>query len=220
MRSYATAVHRRRRGGVGIASILFIALSTSSAAAQSPAPTHADMAMTPSATRGVAGTTATYHTAKIEGITVAYREAGDPKNPTIVLLGGFPSSSHMFRDLIPQLAGRFHLVAPDYPGFGNTDLPDPATFDYSFDHLASITEQLLEQLHLTRFGLYMQDYGGPIGNRIVGRHPEWLQWQIIQNGNAYEEGFTGVWDGLRNALWKNRTPQTEAPLQGFLELAG
>ena len=156
----------------------------------------------------------------IEGLNVFYREAGDPKNPTIVLLGGFPSSSHMFRDLIPELAGKFHLIAPDYPGFGNTDLPDPASFEYSFDHLSTITEQLLEQLHVTRAGFYLQDYGGPIGNRILARHPEWLQWQIIQNGNAYEEGFTGVWDALRNALWKNRSPETEAPLLGFMELAG
>jgi len=161
-----------------------------------------------------------YRAMMIDGISVAYREAGDPKNPTIVLLGGFPSSSHMFRDLIPELAGKFHLIAPDYPGFGNTDLPDPATFEYAFDHLSSITEQLLVQLHVTRAGFYLQDYGGPIGNRILGRHPEWLQWLIIQNGNTYEEGFTGVWDALRGALWKTRSAETEAPLEGFLELAG
>ena len=161
-----------------------------------------------------------YRAMMIDGISVAYREAGDPKNPTIVLLGGFPSSSHMFRDLIPELAGKFHLIAPDYPGFGNTDLPDPATFEYSFDHLSSITEQLLVQLHVTRAGFYLQDYGGPIGNRILGRHPEWLQWLIIQNGNTYEEGFTGVWDALRGALRKTRSAETEAPLEGFLELAG
>lgn len=161
-----------------------------------------------------------YRSEVIEGLHIFYREAGDPRNPTIVLLGGFPSSSHMFRDLIPELAEKFHVIAPDYPGFGYSDLPDPATFEYSFDHLASITEQLLVRLKLTRFGLYMQDYGGPIGNRIVGRHPEWLQWQIIQNGNAYEEGFTGVWDALRGALWTHRNRETEAPLEGFMELAG
>jgi pimeloyl-ACP methyl ester carboxylesterase len=161
-----------------------------------------------------------YRSLKIEGLNVFYREAGDPTKPTLVLLGGFPSSSHMFRDLIPELSSEFHVIAPDYPGFGNTDLPDPATFEYSFDHLSTITEQLLEQLHVTRAGFYLQDYGGPIGNRILGRHPEWLQWLIIQNGNTYEEGFTGVWDALRGALWKNRSPETEAPLAGFLELAG
>lgn len=161
-----------------------------------------------------------YRSLRIEGLNVFYREAGDPRNPTIVLLGGFPSSSHMFRDLIPELAPRFHLIAPDYPGFGSTDLPDAAAFEYSFDHLSEITEQLLTQLHVTRAGFYLQDYGGPIGNRILGRHPEWLQWQIIQNGNAYEEGFTGVWDALRGALWKNRTAETEAPLLGFMEVGG
>jgi len=161
-----------------------------------------------------------YRSASIEGINVFYREAGDPRNPAIVLLGGFPSSSHMFRDLIPLLAGKFHVIAPDYPGFGASDLPDPATFEYSFDHLASITEALLVQLHVSRAGYYLQDYGGPIGNRILGRHPEWMQWLIIQNGNAYEEGFTGAWDGLRNALWRERTPAAEAPLEGFMELAG
>lgn len=118
------------------------------------------------------------------------------------------------------VAGKSHLIAPDYPGFGGSELPDPATFEYSLDHLASITEQLLKELHVTRAGFYLQDYGGPIGNRILGRHPEWLQWQIIQNGNTYEEGFTGVWDALHGALWKNRSPETEAPLLGFMELAG
>ncbi len=161
-----------------------------------------------------------YRSVSIDGVTLFYREAGDPSRPTIVLLGGFPSSSHMFRDLIPALAGRFHLIAPDYPGFGESDLPDPRTFEYSFDHLAALTERLLIELQVTRAGFYLQDYGGPIGNRILARHPEWLEWQIIQNSNAYEEGFTGVWDALRNALWKDRTPATEAPLLGFMARDG
>lgn len=184
------------------------------------APPRATKVSTPDSALTASVTGIRYRSAMIEGLNVFYREAGDPKNPTLVLLGGFPSSSHMFRDLIPELSGRFHIIAPDYPGFGNTDLPDPATFEYSFDHLSSITEQLLVQLHVTRAGFYLQDYGGPIGNRILGRHPEWLQWLIIQNGNTYEEGFTGVWDALRGALWKNRTAETERPLEGFLELAG
>ncbi len=189
-------------------------------AAMLATPSRAAKTAGPDSAAAAAATGIRYRSVMVEGLNVFFREAGDPKNPTIVLLGGFPSSSHMFRDLIPQLSGQFHLIAPDYPGFGNTDLPDPATFEYSFDHLAAITEQLLVQLHVTRAGFYLQDYGGPIGNRILGRHPEWLQWLVIQNGNTYEEGFTGVWDGLRNALWKNRTAATEAPLEGFLELAG
>ena len=162
----------------------------------------------------------TYHTRRIEGLSVFYREAGDRASPTLVLLGGFPSSSHMFRDLIPLLEGRFHLLAPDYPGFGYTDLPDPAAFAYTFDHLAAIVEALLVEVGATRFGLYMQDYGGPIGHRILGRHPDWLEWLIVQNANAYEEGFTGAWDALRHGLWVERTPQTEAPLAGFLAPEG
>jgi pimeloyl-ACP methyl ester carboxylesterase len=161
-----------------------------------------------------------YRTAVVDGLTVFYREAGAPSSPKLVLLGGFPASSHQFRNLLPALADRFHLVAPDYPGFGNTDMPDPATFPYTFDRLAQITEGLLVGLGFDHFGLYMQDYGGPIGNRIVGRHPEWLEWLIVQNANSYEEGFTGVWDALRQGFWKNRTPETEAPLEAFLERDG
>lgn len=191
---------------------LLLAVAALSATPPAATPAQPDSAMAAGGIR--------YRSALVEGLNVFYREAGDPRHPTVVLLGGFPSSSHMFRDLIPELSATFHVIAPDYPGFGNTDLPDPATFEYSFDHLASITEQLLVQLHVTRAGFYLQDYGGPIGNRILGRHPDWLQWLIIQNGNTYEEGFTGVWDALRGALWKNRSPETEAPLEGFLELAG
>ncbi len=162
----------------------------------------------------------TFATRPIEGLSVFYREAGNPQNPTIVLLGGFPSSSHMFRGLMPLLEKQFHLIAPDYPGFGNTDLPDPASFAYTFDHLAAITEQLLLDLGVSRAGWYLQDYGGPIGNRILGRHPDWLEWLIIQNANSYEEGFTGAWDGLRHALWVNRSAETEAPLEAFLAPEG
>jgi pimeloyl-ACP methyl ester carboxylesterase len=161
-----------------------------------------------------------YRTAMVDGLKVFYREAGAPSNPKLVLLGGFPASSHQFRNLMPALADRFHLIAPDYPGFGNTDMPDPAIFPYTFDRLSQVTEGLLAALGFDRFGLYMQDYGGPIGNRIVVRHPGWLDWLIVQNANAYEEGFTGVWDALRQAFWRNRTPETEAPLEAFLERNG
>ena len=162
----------------------------------------------------------TYASLDIEGLSVFYREAGDLHQPTLVLLGGFPSSSHMFRTLIPAIEGRFHLIAPDYPGFGNTQMPDPSTFAYTFDHLAAITEHLLTQLGVTRAGWYLQDYGGPIGNRILGRHPEWLEWLIIQNANIYEEGFTAAWDGFRHALWIHRSAETEAPLEAFLQPEG
>jgi pimeloyl-ACP methyl ester carboxylesterase len=160
----------------------------------------------------------THHTVEVDGLNVFYRQAGDPANPKMLLLGGFPASSHQFRDLIPALAERFHVLSPDYPGFGNTDMPDPAEWDYTFDHLTEIVEGLLEEIRFTGpMGIYMQDYGGPIGNRIIARHPDWLEWQVIQNANTYEEGFTEVWDGIRHALWANRSPETEAPLEAFLE---
>ncbi len=161
-----------------------------------------------------------FRTATVEGLSVFYREAGDPSNPKLVLLGGFPASSHQFRDLIPALADRFHVVSPDYPGFGNTDMPDPSTFPYTFDRLSEVIETWLRTIGFTRFGLFMQDYGGPVGFRILTRNPEWMEWLILQNSNAYEVGFTAAWDGLRHALWKNRTAETEAALMPFLSLDG
>jgi pimeloyl-ACP methyl ester carboxylesterase len=161
-----------------------------------------------------------HHTIEVDGLNIFYREAGDPANPKLVLLGGFPASSHQFRNLIPALADRFHVLSPDYPGFGNSDMPDPATFAYTFDRISETIEGWLTRLGLARFGLYVQDYGGPVGFRIVGRHPEWLEWLIVQNSNAYEEGFSAAWDGIRHRLWKSRSPETEAPLGAFLQLEG
>lgn len=159
-------------------------------------------------------------TANVDGLSVFYREAGDPTLPKLVLLGGFPASSHQFRNLIPALAERFHVVAPDYPGFGNTEMPDPADFRYTFDRLSEVIESWLRQIGFDRFGLFMQDYGGPVGFRILARHPEWMEWLILQNSNAYEIGFTPAWDGLRHALWKNRTVEAEEALMPFLALDG
>jgi pimeloyl-ACP methyl ester carboxylesterase len=159
-----------------------------------------------------------FRTAPVQGLNIFYREAGDPANPRLLLLGGFPASSHQFRNLIPALAERFHVVSPDYPGFGNSDMPDPTTWLYTFDHLAEVVDAMLINIGFTGpMGIFMQDYGGPIGNRIIAKHPEWLQWQIIQNANTYEEGFTAAWDGIRHALWVDRRSETEAPLEAFLE---
>src|SRR5215467_267742 len=166
----------------------------------------------------VSPTTVRYQTAVVDGLNIAYREAGNPQNSKLVLLHGFPSSSHQYRNLIPALADSFHVVAPDYPGFGNSDIPDPANFAYTFDRLAEITAKFLKQKGFDRYGLFVQDYGGPVGFRIVTRTPDVLEWLIIQNTNAYEEGFTGAWAGLRNALWKNRTPEAEQGVAGLLEL--
>lgn len=158
----------------------------------------------------------TYGTVQVDGLNIAYREAGDSASPKLVLLHGFPASSHQYRDLIRALADRFHVIAPDYPGFGNSDTPDPATYSYTFDNLSSVIENLLKIKGFDHYGLFVQDYGGPVGFRIVGRHPEALDWLIVQNSNAYEIGFTPAWDGFRGALWKNRSPETEKPLAGFL----
>ena len=159
-----------------------------------------------------------HKTAIVDGHSVFYREAGSPESSKLVLLHGFPASSHQYRNLIPALADRFHVVALDYPGFGNSDMPDPAKFPYTFDKLSEIVESFLQQLGFDHFGLYVQDYGGPVGFRIVTRRQDWLEWLIVQNSNAYEVGFTSVWDGFRGALWKNRTTETERPLAAFLEL--
>jgi pimeloyl-ACP methyl ester carboxylesterase len=160
----------------------------------------------------------TYKMINVDGIDIAYREAGNTSNPKLVLLHGFPSSSHQYRNLIPALADQFHVISPDYPGFGNSDTPDPATFPYTFDKLAEIVGRFLKLKGFDRFGMYVQDYGGPIGFRIVSENPELLEWLIIQNTNAYEVGFTAAWGGLRNALWKNRTPENEAGVEGLLAL--
>jgi pimeloyl-ACP methyl ester carboxylesterase len=161
--------------------------------------------------------TVRYQAAVVDGLNIAYREAGNPQNPKLVLLHGFPASSHQYRNLIPALAESFHIVAPDYPGFGNSDIPDPAKFAYTFDRLAEITAKFLKQKGFDRYGLFVQDYGGPVGFRIVTRNPDALEWLIIQNTNAYEEGFTEAWAGLRNVLWKKRTPESEQGVAGLLE---
>ena len=146
----------------------------------------------------------TYHTLEVDGLNIFYREAGSSDRPTIVLLHGYPASSHMYRDLINQLCDQFHLIAPDYPGFGNSDTPPVDQFEYSFERLAEITEHFLEKLGLSRFSLYVQDYGAPVGFRIATHHPEWVQALIVQNGNAYEEGLTPAWQAFRN-LWSDRS---------------
>ena len=158
----------------------------------------------------------TYASIPVDGLTIAYREAGEPANPKLVLLHGFPASSHQYRDLIRALADRFHVIAPDYPGFGHSDTPDPATFAYTFDAISETIEKFLALKGFDRYGLFVQDYGGPVGFRIVARRPEALEWLIIQNSNAYEVGFTAAWDGMRGALWKKRSPETEEPLLALL----
>lgn len=158
----------------------------------------------------------TYGSSLVDGLNIAYREAGSSDAPKLVLLHGFPSSSHQYRDLVRALADRFHVIAPDYPGFGLSDTPDPAEFAYTFDNIARVIGRFLSMKGFERYGLFVQDYGGPVGFRLVEADPDALEWLIVQNSNAYEIGFTAAWDGLRNALWKNRSSETEGPLRGFL----
>ncbi|MET9347150.1 alpha/beta fold hydrolase [Streptomyces termitum] len=135
-------------------------------------------------------------TALVDGHEVFYREAGDPAAPTLVLLHGFPASSHMYRGLMAELADAYHLVAPDHLGFGASAAPDPAGFPYGFEKLTEITLGLLDGLGVDRFALYLHDYGAPIGLRIASRHPERITALVTQSGNAYQEGFTPFWDVL------------------------
>ncbi|HLN97925.1 MAG TPA: alpha/beta hydrolase [Pyrinomonadaceae bacterium] len=158
----------------------------------------------------------TYHFVEFEGLETFYRQAGPSGAPTIVLLHGFPSSSHMFRDLIPKLEDRFHLVAPDYIGFGYSANPSADEFCYTFESLTDRVETLLfNQLALTKFTIYVQDYGAPIGFRLASRHPYAIQAIIVQNGNAYAEGLSPAWEPLR-ALWAKRDADTERAASAFL----
>jgi pimeloyl-ACP methyl ester carboxylesterase len=162
--------------------------------------------------------TVSYHTVKVDGLNLFYREAGDPSRPTIVLLHGFPSSSHMYRNLIPRLAAEYHVVAPDFPGYGYSDQPAEAVFGYTFDHLAAVTDDLLNTLKLERYSIYIQDYGSPVGFRLFVKHPEEIQAIVTQNGNAYNEGLSPFWDEYLRPYWKEKTPVTEAKVRGLLTL--
>jgi pimeloyl-ACP methyl ester carboxylesterase len=159
-----------------------------------------------------------YKTAKVDDLDIFYREAGSRDAPTILLLHGFPTSSHMFRNLIMRLSDKFHLVAPDYPGYGSSSAPPVDAFDYSFDHMAQIIEKFMQQhMQLSRFSMYVQDYGAPTGFRIAAKHPDWIEGLIIQNGNAYEEGLKEFWDPIK-AYWQNRSKENEAALRKLLTI--
>jgi pimeloyl-ACP methyl ester carboxylesterase len=159
----------------------------------------------------------TYQTIDVDGLNIFYREAGSPSNPTILLLHGFPTSSHMFRNLIPALADRFHLIAPDYPGFGNSSMPTVEQFDYTFNRLAEVMEKFTEAVGLSKYSLYLMDYGAPIGFRLATKHPERVEALIVQNGNAYEEGLRDFWEPLK-AYWSDRSSENADKLRQFFTL--
>lgn len=158
-----------------------------------------------------------YRTARVDGLDIFYREAGPPQAPTVLLLHGFPTSSHMFRDLIPLLADRYHVIAPDYPGFGYSSTPSPREFLYTFDHLADVMEHFTDAIGLREYALYLQDFGGPVGLRLAVRRPERVRALVIQNANAYVEGLS---QGLRDVVLRAYTdpsPDVIARLRTFFE---
>jgi len=158
----------------------------------------------------------TFRKADVDGVGVFYREAGPKGAPTILLLHGFPTASHMFRDLIPQLAERFRLVAPDLPGFGQSDMPSRSAFSYTFENIANIIDRFTDVIGLQRFAMYVFDYGAPVGFRLAVRHPDRLTALISQNGNAYEEGLSNGWDPIR-AYWQDPSRSNRDALRVFLK---
>lgn len=156
-----------------------------------------------------------YKTQRIDSLDIFYREAGSAANPTILLLHGFPASSHMFRNLMVALSGKYHLIAPDYPGFGNSSMPLVKDFEYSFDHLAEVVDKFIKAIHLNKFSIYIMDYGAPVGFRLALKHPDKIQSVITQNGNAYEEGLSPFWDHMRT-YWKE--PKKEVNINFIRDL--
>ena len=160
-----------------------------------------------------------HKTIKIDGVEIFYREAGPAKAPVVLLLHGFPTSSHMFRNLIPALSDKYRVIAPDYPGFGNSAQPAMDKFEYSFDNYSRIVEKLVTSLGVQRYSIYLMDYGAPIGFRIAARNPQKVDALIVQNGNAYEEGLREFWDPIKE-YWKSPTSKNAEPLKGFITKEG
>lgn len=152
------------------------------------------------------------------GVNIFYREAGSPSRPAIVLLHGFPSSSHMYRDLIPKLAGRYHVIAPDLPGFGHSDQPAMANFAYTFAHYTDVMDEFLTAIGVQKYSIYVMDYGSPVGFRLFVKHPERIQAIVSQSGNAYREGLSPFWAEFLVPYWKERNPETEKKARALLTL--
>jgi pimeloyl-ACP methyl ester carboxylesterase len=191
------------------------ALILAAAALFAAAPAFADTAAALPA--HTAPATIFYRSQTIEGVKLFYREAGPADAPVVLLLHGFPTSSHMFRNLIPLLADRYHVIAPDYPGFGQSDAPDHKTFAYSFGHYAEMVDALLGQLGAKSYAMYVMDYGAPVGYRLALKHPERVTALIVQNGNAYEEGLREFWDPIK-VYWSDGAPAHREALANLVTL--
>ncbi len=160
----------------------------------------------------------TFHRfAEIDGLNIFYREAGPADGKVVLLLHGFPTSSHMFRNLIPALADRYHVIAPDYPGYGQSDMPDPSSYSYSFDAFGEIVGKLLRMLKIEKYAMYVMDYGAPVGWRLFLKHPEAITALIIQNGNAYDEGLKAFWDPIKK-YWNDGSKESRNALLGLVSL--
>ena len=197
---------KNQRGNIPAAAVLSIVVFLAAIGLSMPA------------TAGELNATA-HKTIEIDGVEVFYREAGPVDAPTILLLHGFPTSSHMFRNLIPALSDRFHLVAPDYPGFGKSEQPSMDEFDYTFDGMAKLMEGFLEAKGIEQYSVYLMDYGAPVGFRLAAKNPEKVQALIVQNGNAYDEGLKEFWDPIRT-YWAEPSAENAAPLAGFISPEG
>ena len=160
-----------------------------------------------------------YKSVKVNGVNIFYREAGDVNKPTILLLHGYPTSSYMFRNLITDLSVQYHVLAPDYPGYGRSDQPAMADFDYTFDNMALIIEGFLKELNINKYSIYLMDYGAPIGFRIASKYPDRVESLIIQNGNAYDEGLRDFWIPIKK-YWNEYTVENGKALEGFHSPAG
>jgi len=164
--------------------------------------------------KGLKQETVSYKTVEVNGLDIFYREAGDTNKPTILLLHGYPTSSHMFRNLITDLSVQYHVLAPDYPGFGRSEQPAIANFKYTFDNMANIVEGFLKEMKVEKYSIYLMDYGAPIGFRIASKYPEKVESLIIQNGNAYDEGLRDFWIPIKK-YWNDYTVENGKPLEGF-----
>lgn len=194
---------------------LSLLLATAGAFASVPA-TAAPRAPAPVAAKA-APVVVHYRSATIDGVKVFYREAGPADGPVVLLLHGFPTSSHMFRNLIPQLADRYRVIAPDYPGFGQSDAPDHTKFAYTFAHYADLVDGLMGQLNASRYAMYVMDYGAPVGYRLALKHPERVSGLIVQNGNAYDEGLREFWNPIK-AYWASGAQKDREALNGLVTL--